>query len=171
MTFAGLYMYDRAKAEVARGERKVQRIEFKEKHLLPLDTSDLKLSAPPTPDPLGRVTPVSATSTTEKNESARRRSSSITGLPPSTLNPNWNLGSIQEMTPPITPRNISPQGGKNRSENRSPLLNGHRRRYSGSVHNLGSGRGTTNGVHQASHDMVEKMDYHPEGVEEKASWE
>lgn len=170
MTFVGLYMYDRAKAEVARGERRVERIEFKESHLLPLDASDLDLSAPPTPDPFGRVTPVSATSTTEKNDSARRRSFSITGLPPP-VNPNWNLGSVQEMTPPITPRSISPQKGNNRSENRAPVQSGHRRRYSGSVHNLGNGRGTTNGVHAANHDLVEKMDYHPEEIESKASWE
>lgn len=171
MTFAGLYMYDRAKAEVARGERKVDRMEYKEKHLLPLDTSDLKLSAPPTPDPYGRVvTPVSATSTTEKNDPARRRSSSITGIPPPPLNPNWNLGSIQEMTPPITPRNVSPQG-VNRPENRGPAQNGHRRRYSGSTHNLGAGRGVVNGVHLGNHDVVEKMDFHPEAIEEKASWE
>ena len=171
MTFLGLYMYDRAKTDVARGERKVQRIEYREKHLLPLDTSDLKLSAPPTPDPFGHVTPLSATSATENGDFTRRRSLSITDHLLPAPNPNWNLGSIQEMTPPITPRDISPHGDKVRQEKRGSVQNGHRRRYSGSVHNFGSGRGTTNGTHKGNHELIEKMDSHVEGIDEKASWE
>lgn len=107
MTFVGLYMYDRTKMEVARGERKVQRIEFKEKHLLPLDTSDLKLSAPPTPQPsFSTLPPLSATSATEYDEPPRRRSSSFTELQRPVINgPQgpWALGMIKEMTPPVTP--------------------------------------------------------------------
>src|SRR5271170_3081622 len=112
MTFMGLYMYDRAKLEVARGERKVQRIEFKEKHLLPLDTSDLKLSAPPTPDPFATLPLLSTTSATNISfeDAPRRRSSSFTEQqrPREPFNTSWNLGNIREMTPPITPRGSPP---------------------------------------------------------------
>jgi solute carrier family 35, member E1 len=151
MTFVGLYMYDQAKLEVARGERKVERIEYKEKHLLPLDISDLKLSAPPTPDPFF-MAPLSATSATEKKgfgEPPRRRSSSFTEkdrplLTP--LHPNWNLGSIREMTPPISPRGTSPaQLNGTHSENKMSIPNGHKRRYSGSSHVLQGNRGM-NGI-------------------------
>ena len=154
-------MYDRAKMEVARGERKVQRIDFKEKHLLPLNTSDIKLSTPPTHDPFSIIAPLSATSATEYEEPPRRRSSSFTELQRPQLNGpqgGWALGMIKEMTPPVTP-----PLGQVRSENGGYILNGSRRRYSGSVHvgvngMLGGGR------------MAEKQ-YRAEGAEEKASWE
>jgi hypothetical protein len=166
MTFVGLYMYDRAKMEVARGERKVQRIEFKEKHLLPLDTSDIKLSAPPTPTPFNfTIPPLSATSATEYDEPPRRRSSSFTDLQRPQLNGgaqgNWGLGMIKEMTPPVTP----PLGPVRSEKGGKYIPNGsHRRRYSGSVHGIG-----VNGM-LGGGKVVEKQ-YRPEGVEDKASWE
>jgi len=140
MTFIGLYMYDRAKLEVARGERKVQKLEFNisEKHLLPLDTSDLKISAPPTPEPFSLTAkPLSATSATETviDELPRRRSSSFSEVRGSPgvagAHGGWGLGSIQEITPPITPRVMSPppmSAKVHRVE--SKFANGHRRRYS-----------------------------------------
>jgi hypothetical protein len=175
MTFMGLYMYDRAKIEVARGERKVDRIEYKESHLLPLDTSDLKISAPPTPDPFGDRPSISATSATEttmRDEIPRRRSSSLTEQqrPPLPFNPNWALGSIQEMTPPVTPRVISPQPAKPpRQENRVGVQSGHRRRYSGSVHAIPPARGGMNGVRKGTHDRFEETEDNTSEIEEKAS--
>jgi hypothetical protein len=137
-------MYDQAKMEVARGERQVQRMEFKEKHLLPLDTSDLKISAPPTPTPISKQ-PISSSSATEKNIDfgpPRRRSSSFTErertlLPPPPLHANWNLGSITEMTPPLTPPHdslVQPKSG--RPQNSGAVRNGHRRVSSANVYGL-----------------------------------
>jgi len=169
MTFVGLYMYDRAKMEVARGERKVQRIEFKEKHLLPLDTSDLKLSAPPTPNPFfTMMPPLSATSATEYDEPPRRRSSSFTELQRPTVNGpqgNWALGMIKEMTPPVTP----PLSSVHSEKGGGYIANGSRRRYSGSVHAIGA-----NGMFVGGGKIGvvgEKLQYRSEGVEEKARWE
>lgn len=163
-------MYDQAKMEVARGELKVERIEYKEKHLLPLNTSDLKISAPPMPDPFP-MAPLSATSATEKNvfdEPPRRRSSSFTEkerpLPPQ-LHANWNLRTIREMTPPVTPRRTSPvQPGR---ENKERLPNGQRRKYSGSTHALQS-KGV-NGIQRGIQAL--RIELPPEGIDEKASWE
>ena len=163
-------MYDRAKMEVSRGERKVQRMEFKEKHLLPLDTSDLKLSALQTTDPFS-MNPLSATSATEHHfrEPPRRRSSSVTERP-LVLHSNWNLGGIMEMTPPLTPRRTSPvlQPPPPRSENRGvvvPKGRQQKRRYSGSSHVLGQVNEFQKGVRSP------KTEYPHKGIEEKASWE
>lgn len=177
MTFIGLYMYDRAKIEVARGERKVDRIEYKESHLLPLDTSDLKISAPPTPDPFEHRTPLSATSATEmtmRDEAPRRRSSSLTDqqrppLPP--FNQNWGLGSIQEITPPVTPRVGSPQPSRPPRQEKMGAQSGHRRRYSGSVHAIPPARGGVNGVRKAVNGRLEEANDSMSEIEEKASWE
>jgi hypothetical protein len=150
MTFIGLYMYDQAKMEVARGERKVQRLEYQEKHLLPLDTSDLKFSAPPTPDSfLASRPPLSATSATEKRSPdgpPRRRSSSFSEhLPPLARDySNWHMGGIQEMTPPITPRGTSPVPAAPVKSGVRPENMG-RRRYSGSAHTLKGFNGMLNG--------------------------
>ena len=163
MTFVGLYLYDQAKLDVARGERQVQRIEFKEKHILPLNTSDLKLSAPPTPNPFSsNIPPLSATSATEYDEPPRRRSSSFTEMQRPQLNVpqgKWALGMIKEMTPPGTP-----PPGSMRPENGEYIPNGSRRRYSGSAHAIG-----VNGI-LGNSKMVEKQ-YRPESVEDRASWE
>jgi hypothetical protein len=171
MTFAGLYMYDRAKLDVARGERKVQRKEYKENHLLPLNTSDLKYSAPPTPDPFLNDHPLSATSATAPQfpGEPRRRSSSFdqarplpqNGVP---QNGNWNLGIIKEMTPPVTPRVISPlsPGKQLLGQERGA---GHRRRYSGS-----SGTTAVNGTRKEG-DRSHSADSHLVEIEEKASYE
>jgi hypothetical protein len=171
-------MYDRAKVEVARGERKVDRIEYKESHLLPLDTSDLKISAPPTPDPFDHEPPLSATSATEttmRDDAPRRRSSSLTDQqrpPVMPFNPNWGLGSIQEMTPPVTPRIVSPQPSRPpRQENKIGVQSGHRRRYSGSVHTIPPARGGMNGVRKGVNGRLEETDDSMSGIEEKASWE
>jgi hypothetical protein len=128
-------MYDRAKVEVARGERKVQKMEFgiNEKHLLPLDTSDLKLSSPPTPEPFG-IQPLSASSATETMmaELPRRRSSSFSELRPPAPQTygGWGLGSIQEMTPPVTPKTISPPPVTGKVYRADNIVNGHRSRHS-----------------------------------------
>jgi len=129
-------MYDRAKLEVARGERKVQKVEFgiKDRHLLPLDTSDLKLSSPPTPEPFG-MKPLSATSATDTavDDLPRRRSSSFSEIRSTQSNPyaGWGLGSIQEMmTPPVTPRVVSPPSIMGKAHRQEVNANGHRRRYS-----------------------------------------
>jgi len=127
-------MYDRAKLEVARGERKVQKLEFgiKDKHLLPLDTSDLKLSGPPTPDPFN-TQPLSAASATETmDDFPRRRSSSFSEMRQSAASTygGWGLGSIQEMTPPITPRAMSPPPVNGKIYRHDSAVNGHRSRYS-----------------------------------------
>lgn len=144
-------MYDRAKMDVARGERKVERIEYKEKHLLPLDTSDLRLSEIPTQDPFSaKISPM--TSATEKHfrEPPRRRSWSISERPV-ILHPNWNLGGIMEMTPPVTPRGTPPDfqppppPPPPRSENRGVIVpkgRQQKRRYSGSSHVLEQVNGT-----------------------------
>lgn len=170
MTFAGLYLYDRAKMEVARGERKVQRIEFKEKHLLPLDTSDLKRSTLSTPADPFSMSPLSATSATEKyfREPPRRRSTSVTERP-IMLHVNWNMGDIMQLTPPITPRRTSPVlQPPPRSENKGvvmPKSRQQKRRYSGSFHVLEQVNEFQNAVKSP------RTQYPPEGMQEKASWE
>ena len=153
-------MYRRAKIEVARGERRVQRLEFKEKHLLPLDVSDLKLSVPPSPVPVS-IQPLSTTSATEKRfeEPPRRQSSSFTEQP---VMLHSNLGSIKE-TLPGTPSGMSPlfPPPPKRSENKGFVVSHgrqHRRRYSGSVHVLGP-------------VLSPRTEYSPEGIEKKTSWE
>jgi hypothetical protein len=163
MTFVGLYMYDCAKAELSRGERKVQRIEYKETHLLPLDTSDLKLSSPPTPDLF--IQPLSATSATAPPfEEPRRRSGSFSEQMPVQYSPNWHLRSIREMTPPITPRVMSPRPVEAESHENNGQIQGHRRKYSGSTFGVGViGNGTRKGMGG--------QEFHAEEIEEKASWE
>jgi hypothetical protein len=163
MTFVGLYMYDCAKAELSRGERKVQRIEYKETNLLPLDTSDLKLSSPPTPDLF--IQPLSATSATAPPfEEPRRRSGSFSEQMPMQYNPNWHLGSIREMTPPITPRVMSPLSVEAGLQENKGQIQGHRRRYSGSTFGVG-----VNG--NETRKAIGGQESHPEEIEEKASWE
>jgi hypothetical protein len=165
-------MYDRAKSEVARGERKVQKLEFKEKHLLPLDTSDLKLSSPSTPDLFPNLKPLSATSATENpfDEPPRRRSSSFTEQRPTQqFNGNWNLESIKEMTPPVTPQ--SPNFS--RFENRASIPNGHRPRFSGSTNSIGGNKVVVNGLPKGSRSPGRSpgIEFRQEEIEEKASWE
>jgi len=137
MTFVGLYMYDRAKMDVARGERKVDKIEsqtYQEKHLLPLTTTDIKLSAPPTPDLASYMQSFSATSGAEADSQVGRRLSSeqTHGSP---AFPNFSLGSIKDS--PFGVQLGQPKFGK---ENGVPLVNGHtRRKYSGSFHGMVNG--------------------------------
>ena len=133
MTFLGLYMYDRAKMEVARGERRVDRLEFKEKHLLPLDTSDLSLLPHKN---------TGSTSATEKSEEfPRRRSSSLSDTRVSNVSyHSRGLGSILEANPTVTPNVMSPPpvAAKVLRNEKVSVQNGHRRRYSqlnGSVDN------------------------------------
>ena len=163
-------MYDRAKVEVARGERKVERIEYKERHLLPLDISDLTLSAPPTPEPFS-MKPLTATTATEKHfeDPPRRLSSSLTERPV-LLHANWNLGGVNEMTPPVTPRRLSPvpRPPPTRSENKGVIVpkgQQQKRRYSGSSHVLGQVNEIQKGVRPP------RTEYPLDGMEEKASWE
>lgn len=175
MTFIGLYMYDRAKDDVARGERKVQRIEFKEKNLLPLRTSDLKFPAPSTLGPSVVKSPLSATSATEKvfEEPPRRRSSSFSDQPRPSLSSTqsgWNLGSIREMTtPPSSPRNIPYSLNINtkftRPDNRPRVLRGHQRRYSGSTHLLGPSIIVANGLQEGG--LSPGIEHHPDEFREK----
>jgi hypothetical protein len=180
MTFVGLYMYDRAKEDVARGERKVERIEFKEKNLLPLITSDLKISAPPTPDPFFDKMPVSAVSATSATETAfdeppRRRSLSISDqtrpqLP--TSHSVWNLGSIMEMTtPPTSPQNMpfsqSVSTKFTRGQHQTNVPKGHRRRYSGSTHVLGPSPIDADGPHGGI--SPQGINYRS-SIEEKSGW-
>lgn len=150
--------------DVARGERKVERIEFKEKHLLPLDTSDLRLSELPTQDPFSTKTSP-ATSATEKHfrEPPRRRSLSISERPVM-LHPNWNLEGIMEMTPPVTPKGTSPvlQPPPPQSENIGVIVPKQKRRYSGSSHVLEQ----VNGIQK-----VVRSSRTPEGFKRKVSWE
>jgi len=178
MTFIGLYMYDQAKMEVARGERKVQRLQYQEKHLLPLDTSDLKISAPPTPDALlaENRQPLSATSATPGNrfpEAPRRRSSTFSSEyppPPPPLDySNWRIsGGIHEMTPPITPRGTSPASVVAPLKNGVKPENVGRRRLSGSFHALG-----TKAMHGVPRGVKPPpgREFPPESIDEKASWE
>jgi hypothetical protein len=180
MTFAGLYMYDRAKMEVARGERKVQRIEYKEKHLLPLDTSDLTSRSQSTTPDLYHVEShnphISATSATEItfSDAPRRRSLSFNDPLPLPLPQNggwgqhgWGLGNISEMTPPVTPRTMTPQP----YDGNAGFLaaTGGRRRYSGSSFGVVEGK-LVNGSHK-SYGEKEGGEFDQIGIEEKASWE
>ena len=160
-------MYDRSKADVARGERKVQKIEFKEKHLLPLDTSDLKISAPPSPNQFQYTKPLSATSTTDKLFDAppRRRSSSFNEQQqaPQQTAPNWRLGNIKETSPPPTPRNQSPP----QFENGNGVQNGNRRRDG---HNVGvPTRLLLNGIKRAGYLPVRETLRND--IAEKGSWD
>jgi hypothetical protein len=162
-------MYDQAKLDVSRIERKVQRLEYQEKHILPLDMSDLKMSAPPTPDPfvLANRAPLSATSATQSRfDGSRRRSSSFSEHPPPPPPPreysNWHMGGIQEMTPPVTPRGTSPAPAPVKTAVGPENMG--RRRYSGSGHMLG-GKGM-NGVIKSP-----GREFPPGSIDGKASWE
>jgi hypothetical protein len=159
-------MYDCAKAEVARGERKVDRIEYKEKHLLPLDMSDIKISAPPTPDPFVKESLSATSATAQSLDYTRRRSSSLTfeqQHPPFIA--NRNLHSVKEdySVPPTTTLSLERQ-----ENNQSP--GNHRRRYSGSTFAIGVTRGVVNGTRKKG-ERSPGIEPHPEEIEEKASWE
>jgi len=169
-------MYDQAKMEVARGERKIQRLQYREKHLLPLDTSDLKMSAPTTPDPILAENPTafSATSANPVNQfpkAPRRRSSSFAAdypQPPPRDYSNWRIGGrIAEMTPPVTPRGTSPAVVVAPLKNSVKPENMGRRRFSGSFHAL-----ETKGLNGVPKGMKSPTgrDVRRESIDETASW-
>jgi len=145
-------MYDHAKLEVARGERKVQRIEAKEKHLLPLNTSDLKSSSGVRTS--SDIQPLSASSATEKFDGPpRRRSLSNADRAPQNSYINHKLEGVKES--PQGPQDALPLNLKSGNKMRMP--NGHWRRSSFGIH---ADERKMNGVYEFQ-----------DGIEEKASWE
>jgi hypothetical protein len=128
MAFVGLYMYDHAKVDIARGERKVDRIEYKEKNLLPLAPSDL------TSEVSSAATLVPAD--TKLEDFPRRRSSSLSDSKTTLGTRSWGLDIIKEMTPPVTPRVMSPPPAAAKVFRQDNLVySSQRRRYSQSQGN------------------------------------